>query len=57
MIVVLTEWPDFAALDWDAIARCAATGAVVVDTRNIVDRRAVGGARLACLGNGTPGGY
>lgn len=57
VIVVLTEWPDFAALDWDAIARCAATGAVVVDTRNIVDRRAVGGARLACLGNGTPGGY
>ncbi|OBH18378.1 UDP-glucose/GDP-mannose dehydrogenase family protein [Mycolicibacter terrae] len=56
-IVVLTEWPDFAELDWEAIARCAAAGAVVVDTRNVVDRSAVGGARLVCLGNGTPGGY
>lgn len=56
-IVVLTEWPDFAELDWEAVARCAAAGAVVVDTRNIVDRHAVDGARLACLGNGTPGGY
>lgn len=56
-IVVLTEWPDFAELDWEAVARCAAAGAVVVDTRNIVDRGAVGEARLACLGNGTPGGY
>ncbi|KLO29680.1 UDP-glucose 6-dehydrogenase [Mycolicibacter heraklionensis] len=56
-IVVLTEWPDFAELDWEAVSRCAAAGAVVVDTRNIVDRRAVRGARMACLGNGTPGGY
>lgn len=56
-IVVLTEWPDFAELDWQAVSRCAAAGAVVLDTRNIVDRRAVRGARMACLGNGTPGGY
>ncbi|WP_234821527.1 UDP-glucose dehydrogenase family protein [Mycolicibacter virginiensis] len=56
-IVVLTEWPDFAELDWRAVARCAAGEAVVVDTRNIVDRRAVSDAGMACVGNGTPGGY
>lgn len=56
-ILVLTEWHDFAELDWESVARCAATDAVVVDTRNIVDRSAVGEARLTCLGNGTPGGY
>ncbi|WP_165759289.1 hypothetical protein [Mycolicibacter longobardus] len=48
--MVLTECPALAA-------RCAALGAVVIDTRNIVDRGAVGGARMACLGNGTPGGH
>jgi hypothetical protein len=34
-----------------------APGAVVIDTRNIVDREAVTGSQLVCLGNGTVGGY
>jgi UDPglucose 6-dehydrogenase len=56
-IVVLTEWPEFGELDWDAIERRVAPGAVVIDTRNIVDREAVTGSQLVCLGNGTVGGY
>lgn len=57
VILVLTEWPDFAELDWTTVARCADANAVVVDTRNIVDRSAVVGAGMAFLGNGAPGGY
>ena len=56
-ILVLTEWPEFNELDWDSIARCAESGAVVVDTRNILDRRIVTAAQLAYLGNGRPDGY
>jgi UDPglucose 6-dehydrogenase len=56
-IVVLTEWPEFGELDWGAIERRVAPGAVVIDTRNIVDREAVTGSQLVCLGNGTVGGY
>lgn len=56
-IVVLTERPEFGELDWAAIERRVAPGAVVIDTRNILDRKAVMGAQLICLGNGTTGGY
>lgn len=56
-ILVLTEWSDFAGLDWDCVARCAASRALVVDTRNILDPAAVNGANLVYLGNGTPRGY
>lgn len=56
-ILVLTEWPEFSELDWDSIARCAAGGAVVLDTRNILDRDAVTTSALVCLGNGTAHGY
>ncbi|UQX10285.1 UDP-glucose/GDP-mannose dehydrogenase family protein [Candidatus Mycobacterium methanotrophicum] len=56
-ILVLTEWPEFGELDWGYIERCVAPGAVVIDTRNILDREAVMGSRLVCLGNGTAGGY
>jgi UDPglucose 6-dehydrogenase len=35
-LVVLTEWPQFRALDWPAMARAAAHR-VVVDTRNLLD--------------------
>jgi UDPglucose 6-dehydrogenase len=56
-ILILTEWPEFGELDWESIARCADGGAVVVDTRNVVDREAVTAAQLAYLGNGTTGGY
>jgi UDPglucose 6-dehydrogenase len=56
-ILVLTEWPEFNELDWESIARCAEGGAVVVDTRNILDRENVVAAQLAYLGNGTADGY
>jgi UDPglucose 6-dehydrogenase len=35
-IVVLTEWPEFRALDWSRLAETVA-GRVVVDTRNVLD--------------------
>jgi UDPglucose 6-dehydrogenase len=35
-IVILTEWPQFRALDWPAIARVAARR-TVIDTRNLLD--------------------
>ncbi len=54
---MLTEWHEFTELDWDSIARCASGGALVVDTRNILDRDMVTAARLAYLGNGTADGY
>lgn len=56
-ILVLTEWPEFNELDWDSIARCAEGGAVVVDTRNILNRSVVTAAHLAYQGNGRPDGY
>jgi UDPglucose 6-dehydrogenase len=55
-IVVVTEWPQFRGLDWARIAD-QAPGAVVVDTRNLLDAAAVTEAGLTCLGNGTHGGY
>ncbi|MBO0864267.1 MAG: UDP-glucose/GDP-mannose dehydrogenase family protein [Mycobacterium sp.] len=56
-ILVLTEWPEFSDLDWDTIGQCAAPGAVVIDTRNILDGNVVRGCELICLGNGTARGY
>jgi UDPglucose 6-dehydrogenase len=55
-IVVLTEWPEFRDLDWSAIAE-QAPGAVVLDTRNLLDAHRVTGAGLRHLGNGVPGGF
>ncbi|KUI23796.1 UDP-glucose 6-dehydrogenase [Mycobacterium sp. IS-1742] len=55
-IVVLTEWPQFRDLDWVRIAE-QAPGAVVVDTRNLLDAAALTEAGLTCLGNGTRSGY
>ncbi|HEX9175924.1 MAG TPA: UDP-glucose/GDP-mannose dehydrogenase family protein [Mycobacterium sp.] len=56
-ILVLTEWPEFAELDWAMIGRNAATGAVVIDTRNLVDANVTHDSDLAYLGNGRAGGY
>ncbi|WP_409493970.1 UDP-glucose dehydrogenase family protein [Amycolatopsis sp. cmx-11-12] len=36
-LVLLTDWPEYPNLDWEAIAT-AMTGDVVVDTRNVLDR-------------------
>ncbi|HET7667419.1 MAG TPA: UDP-glucose/GDP-mannose dehydrogenase family protein [Mycobacterium sp.] len=55
-IVVLTEWPEFRELDWPLIAE-QAPGAVVVDTRNLLDAELLGDAGLSYLGNGTPSGF
>ncbi|MGA5464004.1 UDP-glucose dehydrogenase family protein [Mycobacterium sp. NPDC050041] len=55
-IVVLTEWPEFCELDWAQIAE-QAPGAVVVDTRNLLDPAGPIAAGLIYLGNGTPSGY
>jgi UDPglucose 6-dehydrogenase len=50
-VVVATEWPAFAALDWAAIAR-GMRGRVVVDGRRIVDDAAAtaAGMRVVALG-------
>ncbi|SEH91221.1 UDPglucose 6-dehydrogenase [Mycolicibacterium rutilum] len=55
-IVVLTEWPEFRELDWTAIAE-QAPGAVVLDTRNLLDAAALADAGLRYVGNGTRSGY
>jgi UDPglucose 6-dehydrogenase len=55
-IVVLTEWREFCELDWARIAE-QAPGAVVVDTRNLLDPAGPTEAGLIYLGNGTPSGY
>jgi UDPglucose 6-dehydrogenase len=56
-ILVLTEWPEFAELDWPSIGRNAATGAVVIDTRNLLAANVLDDAGLGLLGNGTTAGY
>ena len=50
-VLVATEWPDYGALDWAALAPRMA-GDLVYDTRGVVDRAAVtaAGLRLVTLG-------
>jgi UDPglucose 6-dehydrogenase len=49
--IIVTEWPEFAELDWqEAAARM--TGRLVVDGRNFVDRDAVTAAGLIYEGIG-----
>jgi len=55
-IVVLTEWPEFRDLNWPLIAE-QAPGAVVVDTRNLLDAEALRDAGLRYAGNGIPFGF
>ncbi|KRE33095.1 UDP-glucose 6-dehydrogenase [Mycobacterium sp. Soil538] len=55
-VVVLTEWPQFRDLDWAAIAEHA-PGAVVADTRNLLDPATVEAAGLRYLGNGRADGF
>ena len=48
-VVLVTEWPEFAELDWPrSPTRCAAT--LVVDGRNALDREAVRAAGLELRG-------
>lgn len=55
-VLVLTEWPQFRDLDWAVIADHA-PGAVVADTRNLLDPQIVGAAGLRYLGNGRADGF
>jgi UDPglucose 6-dehydrogenase len=55
-IVVLTEWPEFKDLDWSAIAE-QSPGAVVLDTRNLLDASMLADAGLRHIRNGIPGGF
>jgi UDPglucose 6-dehydrogenase len=50
-IVLVTEWGEFAALDWSAV-RDAMAGSLVVDGRNFADREAVRAAGLTYEGIG-----
>jgi UDPglucose 6-dehydrogenase len=50
-VVVVTEWPEFAALDWAEVAGSMA-GNVVVDGRNALNPDAVRGAGLVYEGIG-----
>jgi UDPglucose 6-dehydrogenase len=56
-ILLLTEWPEFALLDWSTIGRNTALGAIVVDTRNVLDPGVIQKAGLRYFGNGTNPGY
>ena len=52
VLVIATEWPDFAKLDLHEIAAAMAPDAVVVDTRNLLDPSAVRSAGLEYDGVG-----
>ena len=49
--IIVTEWPEFAELDWAAAAD-AMTGRVVIDGRNFVDAEAVVASGFAYEGIG-----
>ncbi len=48
--VIVTEWPEFAALDWSAVAE-RMSGRLIVDGRNFVDPERVQGGRLHLRGH------
>jgi UDPglucose 6-dehydrogenase len=50
-VLIATEWPELATLDWRAIAPTMA-GDLVVDGRRIVDARAATAAGLRVLSLG-----
>jgi UDPglucose 6-dehydrogenase len=54
-LVLLTDWPDYHALDWTRIA-ASMTGDLVLDTRTTLDRQHLAAAGLRCvtLGRGMP---
>jgi UDPglucose 6-dehydrogenase len=52
-LVVVTEWPEFAALDWREVA-AHMPGRVVIDGRNCIDGDAVRAAGFAYEGIGRP---
>jgi UDPglucose 6-dehydrogenase len=56
VIVIATEWPEFAKVNLDEVAGLAKPGAVLVDTRNLLDPAAVRAAGLRYDGVGRPNG-
>jgi UDPglucose 6-dehydrogenase len=44
-VLIVTEWPEYRALDWPAIA-AAMRGNLVYDTRGVADPAGVAGAGL-----------
>jgi UDPglucose 6-dehydrogenase len=52
-IVLVTEWPEFAGLDWHEVAR-ATSGRIMVDGRNFVDAETVRAAGFIYEGVGRP---
>jgi UDPglucose 6-dehydrogenase len=50
-LVLVTEWPEFAELDWDEVAATMA-GKLVIDGRNALDPALVGAAGLTYEGIG-----
>ena len=54
VLLVATEWPEFAQIDLDEV-RGVMRGHRVVDARNLLDPAAVRGAGLDYLGLGRPG--
>jgi UDPglucose 6-dehydrogenase len=50
-VVLVTEWPELVALDWEAAA-AAMAGKVVIDGRNALDADAVRAAGLLYEGIG-----
>ncbi|HEY7966326.1 MAG TPA: UDP binding domain-containing protein, partial [Solirubrobacteraceae bacterium] len=50
-VVLVTEWPQFLALDWHSVA-AAMSGNVVIDGRNALDADAVRAAGLVYEGIG-----
>jgi UDPglucose 6-dehydrogenase len=50
-LILVTEWPEFARLDWSDVASRMA-GPLVIDGRNFLDREAVRGAGLTYEGIG-----
>jgi UDPglucose 6-dehydrogenase len=50
-VIIVTEWPEFAELDWSEVSR-RMSGTLVIDGRNFVDREAVGAAGFVYEGIG-----
>ncbi len=53
--IIVTEWPEFAELDWQAAAERMA-GEIVIDGRNFVDPASGSSGRVHLRGNRTLGG-
>jgi UDPglucose 6-dehydrogenase len=52
-VVLVTEWPEFRTLDWQAAGE-RMVGRLVVDGRNVLDRDAIAAAGFTYEGIGRP---